>query len=159
MSIIARIAAVFALSLSLPNMIGMGPSMITPPVLISDSTFFWEGFSWRGLSEFEVRSKWGSLPDVYVLFEELCVDLDSWCRLKAMPIIISRNPMSIVRIPIEKSMLPSVNVLFSIGTNRVWRLLIQVPAYLLLFQEMSQKLSGLGRSLSVRRSGYLQDAV
>ncbi len=69
MSIIARIAAVFALSLSLPKMIGIGPSMITPPVLISDSTFFSEEFSWRGLSEFEVRSKRGSLPDVYVLFE------------------------------------------------------------------------------------------
>ncbi len=45
MSIIARIAAVFALSLSLPKMIGIGPSMITPPVLILDSTFLSEGFS------------------------------------------------------------------------------------------------------------------
>lgn len=69
MSIIARIAAVFALSLSLPKMIGIGPIMITPPVLISDSTFLSEGFSWRGLSEFEVLSKRESIPDVSVLFE------------------------------------------------------------------------------------------
>lgn len=69
MSIIARIATVFALSLSLPKMIGIGPSMITPPVLISDSTFLSEGFSWRGLSKFEVLSKREPLPDVSVLFE------------------------------------------------------------------------------------------
>ena len=39
MSIIARIVAVFALSLSLPKIMGIGPSIITPPAFILDSTF------------------------------------------------------------------------------------------------------------------------
>ncbi len=69
MSIIERIATVFALSLSLPKMIGIGPSMITPPVLISDSTFLSEGFSCRELSKFEVLSNLEPFPDVSVLLE------------------------------------------------------------------------------------------
>ena len=64
MSIIARIAAIFALSLSLPKMIGIGPIMITPPVLISDSTFLVGRGSCNGLSESGVLSKWVSLPNV-----------------------------------------------------------------------------------------------
>lgn len=39
MRIIARIATVFALSLSFPKIIGIGPIIITPPVLISGSIF------------------------------------------------------------------------------------------------------------------------
>ena len=69
MSIIARIAAVFALSLSLPKMIGIGPSMITPPALTSDSTFLEGGFSWRELSESKVLSKRRSPSDASVRLE------------------------------------------------------------------------------------------
>ncbi len=69
MSIIARIAAVLALSLSLPKMIGIGPSIITPPALISDLLSFAGGFSWSVVSEYGMLSKLGSLPNASVLFE------------------------------------------------------------------------------------------
>lgn len=51
MRIIASIVAVFALSLSLPKIIGIGPSIITPPLLTFDSTFPIGGFSSGDLSE------------------------------------------------------------------------------------------------------------
>ena len=68
MSIIARIAAVFALSLSLPKIMGIGPSIITPPALIFDSAFP-GGFSWDGVSKSRVFSKSASLPNGSALFE------------------------------------------------------------------------------------------
>ncbi len=70
MSIIARIAAVFALSLSLPKIMGIGPSIITPPAFISGFNFSYRRFPHDdGLLEFGVFSKSASLPNGSVLFE------------------------------------------------------------------------------------------
>src|SRR5690606_14400300 len=126
----ARIAAVLAPSLSLPKIMGIGPIIITPPVLISVLLSFAGDHSLNGVSESGVLSKRVFLPNASVLFECDCVDLDSWYRLRAIPIRISRNPISITRIPIEKSIFPSINVSFSIGIDRELKLLIQAPAYL-----------------------------
>jgi len=108
----ARIIALFALSPSLPKIKGIGPSIITPPPLISE--LFSKGF-----------------------FQAASDSKEEFFSKKA-PNTKIKKPANIINIPSKTRVFP-INAAFSIRRDKLSLVTNRFRVYLLLFQEKSQK--------------------